>query len=85
MSTVVFPEYEFTFVVEQLLFEQGAMIVKYTPSDERLTSIKYTIPMLPTMDVNNMKSYVTEWAPRDKWFAQQMILENGEKLLNAAG
>jgi len=85
MATIVFPNYDFTFVIEQLLFEQGSMVVKYTPTDVRLTSISYAIPLLPTIDFNNLKAYVAEWAPKDKWFAQQTILESSNQLLNAAG
>lgn len=85
MTTLVYPEYEFTFVIEQLLFEQCSMVVKYTPVDARLTSISYAIPIQPTLDLADLKTYVSQWAPKDKWFGQQMILEHENVLLNAAG
>lgn len=83
MAEIVYPEYDFTFVVEQLLFEQGAMIVKYIQTDTRLTAYSYNIPILPDIDANNMKEYVKTWAPRDRWFAQETILNSGDALLKA--
>lgn len=84
MAEIVYPDYDFTFVVEQLLFEQGTMIVKYTPTDTRLTAYSYNIPILPDIDPNNLKEYVKTWAPRDRWFAQETILDSGDALLKAA-
>lgn len=83
MTEPIYPDYDFTFVVEQLLFEQGSMIVKYIPVDTRLTSFSYNIPILPDIDLNDMKNYVKTWAPKDRWFAQEMILNNENTLLGA--
>lgn len=84
MDSVIFPTYDFTFVVEGLLFEQGAMTVKYTPTDTRLTSITYTIPIQPDININNLKPYVAKFAPNNKWFAQEIILNNSSSLINAS-
>lgn len=76
-----FPTIEYTYKVEQLLFEQGTMLVKYIPNDITLTSIVYNIPIMPNMDINNLKSYLNTWAPFDKWYAQSVILSQGKALL----
>jgi len=70
-----FPDYEYTFEVEQFLFDQGTMLVNYKPKNKNLMSVKYNIPIWPGMDVNNMKPYLDNWAPKEKWFAQEKILE----------
>lgn len=77
-----FPVIDYTFEIKQTLFEMGTIIVKYTPVDERLTAIEYNIPIWPTMDLNNLKPYVDQWAPYDKWYAQGLILDNPETLSN---
>lgn len=84
MAEIIYPEYDFSFVVEQLLFEQGTMVVKYTPTNTTLTSYSYSIPILPTIDMANLKEYVKEWAPKDRWFAQEFILNNANTLMGAS-
>jgi hypothetical protein len=81
IETPTFPEIEYNFSMEQLLFESGSILVKYTPVDERLTSITYNIPIWPDMDLNNMKPHVNRWAPFDKWYAQSLILTAGNTIL----
>lgn len=79
-----FPEIEYTFTIEQLLFESGNLLVKYTPVDTTLTSITYSIPIWPDMDLNNMKPHVNKWAPFDRWYAQSLILTAGNTLLGSS-
>ena len=83
MTEPNFPDYDFTFVIEQLLFERGIMVVKYTPVDNTLTSISCTVGIWPDMDINNLKPYLAKWAPKDKWYAQEMILKHGHILTNS--
>ena len=75
-----FPKFEFTYTVEQLLFDQGSMVVRYLPVDTTLSAIVLNIPIWPSIDMNDLKAYVSNFAPNDKWFAQQMILNNGSQL-----
>ena len=79
-----FPKHDYTYSIEQLLFEQGTMLVKYMPVNTALPSVTINIPIWPGLDLNNMKPYLDNWAPNDKWFAQEMILNNGDSLLGAA-
>jgi hypothetical protein len=83
MPEITYPEYDFSFVIEQVLFEQGTLLVKYMPVNTALTSYTYNIPILPTLDMSNLKEYVKQWAPNDRWFAQETILNNGDTLLGA--
>lgn len=76
-----FPEIEYTFTVEQVLFESGTILVKYMPVNESLASITYNIPIWPDMDLNNLKPHVNRWAPFDRWYAQSLILTSGNTLL----
>lgn len=77
----VFPKYEYTFTIEQLLFEQGTMLVCYKPVNETLISVTYNVPIWPGHDLANMKPYLDNWAPHDKWYAQETILTTGNNLL----
>jgi hypothetical protein len=83
MPEITYPEYDFSFVIEQVLFEQGTLVVKYMPVNTQLTSYTYNIPILPTLDMSNLKEYVKQWTPNDRWFAQEIILNNGTTLLGA--
>jgi len=76
-----FPKYEYTFIIEQLLFEQGTMLVKYMPVKETLISVTYNIPIWPGIETSEIKIYVDKWAPHEKWFAQETILSMGSNLL----
>lgn len=76
-----FPKYDYTYTVEQLLFEQGTMVVCYKPVNQTLISITYNVPIWPGLDLTNMKTYLDNWAPNDKWFAQETILNSGNNLL----
>lgn len=76
MTELEYPHYEFTFEILETKFEQGTIQVKYTPVDTSLTVYEYNIPILPSFDVNNLKVYVSQWAPNDRWFAQKTIIAN---------
>lgn len=76
-----FPNYEYTFVVQKLLFDMGCMEVKYTPVDTTLSAIVLIVPIWPDLDVNNMKPYLDEFMPKDKWYAQQVITNHGNTIL----
>lgn len=79
-----FPKYDYTYVIEQLLFDQGTMLVKFTPTDIRLAPVTYNIPIFADIDVNNIKPYLDNFAPNDKWFAQDTILNHGSTLVGTA-
>lgn len=79
-----FPVVDYTFTVEQLLFDQGTMLVKYMPTDETLTSITLNLPIWPSMDLNNLKAYTMSFAPYDKWYAQKVILNSSSQLMGGA-
>jgi len=83
MEDIVFPKYEFDFEVVSLHYEIGQFNVLYKPKDKKLTNIEYSLPILPNMDLDNLMLYVEQWAPYSKWYAQEMILDNSEKLLGA--
>jgi hypothetical protein len=75
-----FPVYDYTFTVEQLLFDQGTMLIRYLPVDETLSAIVLNIPIWPSMDLNDLKTYTGHFAPNDKWYAQKMILNHSSQL-----
>jgi len=58
--------------------------VKYIPNDTRLTSISYILPIEPDFDANNMARYVDRWAPRQQWYAQDMVLQHEKTILNSS-
>jgi hypothetical protein len=76
-----FPAIEYSYKIEQLLFEQGTMLVKYLPAEQTLPSVTYNIPIWPDMDINNLKPYLDKWAPYSKWYAQSVILNSGNSLI----
>lgn len=84
-ANVQFPIYEYTFKVMGVSAQSGnaGIEVKYIPNDIRLTSISYFLPIEPNFDINNMASYVDQWAPRQQWFAQETILNNEAAILNS--
>lgn len=82
---IVFPEYEFNYEVVSLHFEVAQFNVLYKPVDPRLTNIELSLPILPNMDLNDLKPYVKMFAPNDRWYAQLVILDNSSKLLGAKG
>jgi hypothetical protein len=79
-ETQAFPTYDYTFTVEQLLFDQGSMAVRYLPVDVNLSAIVLYLPIWPSLDLADMKTYTDHFAPNDKWFAQETILNHGNTL-----
>lgn len=84
-EVIVFPEYEFTFEVVSIHFDVAQFNVLYKPVDTRLTNVELSLPILPSMDLNNLHPYVKLFAPYQKWYAQLVILEHSESLLGAKG
>lgn len=80
-----FPKYDFSFKVLGLHFDAGTMLVKYTPTDIRLSSVDLAILIDATFDMTDLKGYVAKYAPNDKWFAQDMILQHESTLIGAEG
>lgn len=78
-----FPKYGYTFKVKSTLFENAQLEVEYTPVDTRLLKLTYFIPLMPDFDPTNLTAYVDTWAPYDKWFAQDMILQHSANLIGA--
>jgi uncharacterized protein (DUF486 family) len=85
MDDIVFPEYEFTFEVVSIHFDIAQFNVLYKPVDSRLTHLEYSLPILPTMEVNNLYPYVKQFAPYSVWYAQEVLLNNSETLLGTKG
>jgi hypothetical protein len=81
----MFPVYEYTFKVISVSAQSGnaGIEVKYIPNDIRLTSMSYFLPIEPNFDANNMASYVDQWAPRQQWYAQEMVLQHEQVILNS--
>ena len=79
-----FPKMPFTFEVKAVNFEAGTIHVKFMPSDSRFTFVEYMVPILATFDPSDMMTYLTQWAPFDKWFAQKMLLEHGDQIMPSA-
>jgi hypothetical protein len=84
-TNVEFPVYEYTFKVVQVLAQSGnaGIEIKYIPNDVRLTSLTFVLPIESNFDVNNMASYVDQWAPRQQWYAQEIILKHENAILNS--
>ena len=78
-----FPKYPYTFLVVEAHYERGMLEVKYMPNDSRFIFITYTIPIEPDFDPNNLTTYVDKWAPHDKWFAQDMLLQHSATLVGS--
>ena len=77
-----YPKYEYTFAVLNLLFDRGAMNIKFIPANTTLTAFDLVVLIRPEMDVNNLKPYLDNFAPNSKWFAQEVILAHGAILMS---
>ena len=77
-----FPVFNYTFTVEQLLFDQGTMLVRFLPTDTTLSACVLNVPIWPSMDMNNIKAYLDNFAPNEKWYAQQIILNHTATLMS---
>jgi hypothetical protein len=76
-----FPVYPYTFTVQKLLFDMGCMEVRFLPTDTALSAIVTTIPIWPAMDITNLKAYLDNFAPHDRWYAQKVITDHGNTIL----
>jgi hypothetical protein len=74
-------KYEYTYKIQQLFPEQGSMLVEYTPGNTSLMKISYNVPILIDFDINDMATYLEKYAPHDRWYAQELILNSSEILL----
>ena len=77
-----FPVFNYTFTVEQLLFDQGTMLVRFLPTDTTLSAFVLNVPIWPSMDMNNIKAYLDNFSPNEKWYAQQIILNHTATLMS---
>lgn len=80
-----YPQYDFTYKVLNTYFDSGSILVEFTPTDTKLPSMTYNIPIDASFDVNNMKEYLKKYAPYEKWFAQEIILQHGDILTGSEG
>lgn len=78
-----FPQYEYTHEIVALMFESGAVEVKYIPQDTRFTIFTFIIPLLPTFDPSNVSEYFKQWAPFDKWYAQEVMIQHKDSFLGS--
>lgn len=76
-----FPKFDYTFTIQQLLFDQGTMLIRFLPTNTALSAIVLNVPIWPSMDMNDMKTYLDNFAPNEKWFAQQIILNHSDQLI----
>ena len=77
----VYPTYDYTFQVLNLLFERACMTVKFTPTNTSLAAFDLVIPIRPEMDVNNLKPDLDNFAPKNRWYAQELILAYSNTLM----
>jgi hypothetical protein len=78
-----FKKYLYSFEVISIQYERASFEVKFIPNDPTLMSITYGLPFDADFDITQLASYVERFAPHDKWFAQEMILNHGNALLKA--
>lgn len=74
-------KYGYTYKIQQLLPEQGSMLVEYTPTNTSFMKITYNIPILVDFDINDMGTYMEKFAPHDRWYAQDLMLNQSHILL----
>lgn len=77
----VYPTYDYTFKILNLFFDKASMAVKFIPTNTSLTAFEFALPIRPEMDVNNLKPYLDNFAPNDRWYAQEVILANSNTLM----
>ena len=85
-NTNNYPTYAYRYEIVSISNEavNPGIVVKYIPENTNLTSISYNIPILYDFDANNMTQYVDRWAPRQQWFAQEMVLNHSETIMNSS-
>lgn len=76
-----FKKYVYSFEVISIQYERASFEVKFIPNDSKLMSITYALPFDADFDITQLTSYVERFAPHDRWFAQEIILNHGNTLL----
>lgn len=81
-----YPQYPYTFQVLEINAQSGnaGILVKYLPESANLTSIIYNIPIMHDFNPANMAEYVDRWAPRQQWFAQEMVLNYADVIKSSS-
>lgn len=85
MINTNFPQYDFTYKILETFFDSGSMLVEFIPTDTKLPGLTYNIPIDASFDANNIKEYLIKYAPNEKWFAQEVILQHGDVLRGLEG
>lgn len=77
----------YTYTIEQLDVQFGQILVKYTPTDENLTSITLNILMEFGEDGTALplELLIDKNAPYREWASQNFFISNSDSLLNATG
>jgi hypothetical protein len=86
MSTNDYPVYPYRYEVISIDNQSGnpGILIRYIPENPNLTSLTYNIPILYNFDVNNMAEYVDQWVPRQQWFAQEIVLNHSNTIMNSS-
>ena len=79
-----FPKYTYTFTVLSLNFDSSTILVEFTPTDTRFTKITLALPIMANFNLSSLETYVETWAPHQKWFAQEIMLNHGDALIGAS-
>jgi len=83
-----YPVYAYRYEIMSIFngVESGnpGILIKYIPENTNLTSLSFNIPILYNFDVNNMSEYVEQWAPHQQWFAQEMVLNYSDTIMNSS-
>lgn len=86
INTNSYPEYAYTFQVMELNAQSGSagILIRYIPENANLTSIIFNIPIEADFNPQNMSTYVDKWAPRQQWFAQEMVLNYADIIVSSS-
>lgn len=76
-----FPKFAYTYKIVTINYESAHILVEYTPVDTKYTKLTYNLPILPSFNINDVDGYVEQFAPHDRWYAQDVILQYGDTLL----
>lgn len=79
----IYPKYEYTFKVVSLSAETGTILVDYLPKNESLAKITINLPILANFDPSKLEDLVDAFAPHNKWFGQETIINYESVLLGA--
>jgi hypothetical protein len=81
IAGIDYPKYEYTYKVISISFDTAHFLVDYFPTDTRFIKITYNLPILTTFKIDEINEYIDQWAPHDKWYAQEIILQHGNSIL----